>query len=47
MRAGLLEQNTVDVLHGSASVSGWTREGLPHDGIHMRFRRAHPSTVPS
>jgi p-hydroxybenzoate 3-monooxygenase len=39
VRAGLLEQNTVDVLRGLGVADRLDREGLVHDGINLRFDR--------
>jgi p-hydroxybenzoate 3-monooxygenase len=36
VRAGLLEQNTVDVLHDLGVADRLDREGLVHDGIYLR-----------
>src|SRR3954454_2487210 len=36
VRAGLLEQNTVDVLHGLGVADRLDREGLVHGGIYLR-----------
>jgi p-hydroxybenzoate 3-monooxygenase len=42
VRAGLLEQNTVDLLHGIGCGGRLEREGLRHPGIHLRHRgRTH------
>jgi p-hydroxybenzoate 3-monooxygenase len=38
VRAGLLEQNTVDVLHSVGVGERLTREGLDHTGVYLRFR---------
>jgi p-hydroxybenzoate 3-monooxygenase len=38
VRAGLLEQNTVDLLHGLGVGDRLDREGLDHTGVHLRFR---------
>jgi p-hydroxybenzoate 3-monooxygenase len=38
VRAGLLEQNTVDVLHSVGAGERLAREGLDHTGVYMRFR---------
>jgi p-hydroxybenzoate 3-monooxygenase len=38
VRAGLLEQNTVDVLHSVGVGERLAREGLDHTGVYMRFR---------
>jgi p-hydroxybenzoate 3-monooxygenase len=37
VRAGLLEQNTVDLLRELEVAERLDREGLVHDGIHLRF----------
>jgi p-hydroxybenzoate 3-monooxygenase len=37
VRAGLLEQNTVDVLHGVGVGDRLDREGLDHTGVYLRF----------
>jgi len=36
VRAGVLEQNTVDLLHDLGLGHRLAREGLPHDGIYLR-----------
>ncbi|WP_369259970.1 4-hydroxybenzoate 3-monooxygenase [Streptomyces sp. R35] len=36
-RAGILEQGTVDVLRAAGAGERLDREGLPHDGIELRF----------
>ncbi len=38
VRAGLLEQNTVDVLHAVGVADRLDREGLDHTGVYLRFR---------
>ena len=38
MRAGLLEQNTVDLLRELGVGERLDREGLVHTGIYLRFR---------
>src|SRR5438046_2049272 len=38
VRAGLLEQNTVDVLHSVGVGDRLAREGLDHTGVYMRFQ---------
>jgi p-hydroxybenzoate 3-monooxygenase len=38
VRAGLLEQNTVNVLHSVGVGERLAREGLDHTGVYMRFR---------
>ena len=37
IRAGVLEQATVDVLEGAGVGERLAREGIPHDGIHLQF----------
>ena len=37
VRAGLLEQNTVDLLHGLGVAERLDREGLEHNGIYLRY----------
>jgi p-hydroxybenzoate 3-monooxygenase len=37
VRAGLLEQNTVDVLHSLGVGARLAREGLDHTGVYLRF----------
>jgi p-hydroxybenzoate 3-monooxygenase len=37
VRAGLLEQNTTDLLRDLGAGARMDREGLPHDGIDLRF----------
>ena len=45
VRAGLLEQNTVDVLHQVGVADRLDREGLDHTGVFLRFNdRAFHST---
>ncbi len=39
-RAGILEQGTIDVLRECGAAERMDREGLPHDGIELRFGRA-------
>ncbi|MGP3772598.1 4-hydroxybenzoate 3-monooxygenase [Streptomyces sp. SDT5-1] len=47
-RAGILEQGTVDVLRASGVGDRMDREGLPHDGIELRFdRRRHRVDFPA
>ncbi|NUP45803.1 MAG: 4-hydroxybenzoate 3-monooxygenase [Catenulispora sp.] len=47
-RAGLLEQNTVDVLRAAGAGARLDREGLIHDGVELRFdRRSHRVDFPS
>jgi p-hydroxybenzoate 3-monooxygenase len=38
VRAGLLEQNTVDLLHAVGVCDRLAREGLDHTGVYLRFR---------
>ena len=38
VRAGLLEQNTVDLLHALGVGERLDREGLDHTGVYLRFR---------
>ncbi|MGW0821622.1 4-hydroxybenzoate 3-monooxygenase [Streptomyces sp. NPDC002845] len=46
-RAGILEQATVDVLRAAGAGERLDREGMPHDGIELRFgRRAHRVDFP-
>ncbi|MBM7172025.1 4-hydroxybenzoate 3-monooxygenase [Streptomyces sp. G44] len=47
-RAGILEQGTVDVLRAVGAGARMDREGLPHDGIELRFdRRRHRVDFPA
>ncbi|MFD8032684.1 4-hydroxybenzoate 3-monooxygenase [Streptomyces sp. NPDC002387] len=47
-RAGILEQGTVDVLRAAGAGDRMDREGLPHDGIELRFaRRRHRVDFPA
>ncbi|MGY0018003.1 4-hydroxybenzoate 3-monooxygenase [Streptomyces sp. cg35] len=47
-RAGILEQGTVDVLRAAGVGARMDREGLPHDGIELRFdRRRHRVDFPA
>ncbi|MGW6354966.1 4-hydroxybenzoate 3-monooxygenase [Streptomyces sp. NPDC055092] len=47
-RAGILEQGTVDVLREAGAAERMDREGLPHDGIELRFdRRRHRVDFPA
>ncbi len=47
-RAGILEQATVDVLRAAGAGERLDREGLPHDGIELRYgRRAHRVDFPA
>jgi p-hydroxybenzoate 3-monooxygenase len=39
VRAGLLEQNTVDLLHSVGVGDRLAREGLDHTGVYLRFRQ--------
>jgi len=46
-RAGVLEQSTVDVLHGCGAGERLEREGLPHDGIELSWNgRRHRIDFP-
>ena len=46
-RAGILEQATVDALRGCGAGARLDREGLPHDGIELRWnRRGHRIDFP-
>jgi p-hydroxybenzoate 3-monooxygenase len=45
VRAGLLEQNTVDLLHELGVGGRLAREGLRHDGIYLR-RPGHTQHIP-
>ena len=38
VRAGLLEQNTVDLMRELGVADRLDREGLPHDGVHLRWQ---------
>ncbi|MFF1305285.1 4-hydroxybenzoate 3-monooxygenase [Streptomyces sp. NPDC058307] len=38
-RAGILEQGTVDVLRAAGAAERMDRDGLPHDGIELRYDR--------
>ena len=38
VRAGLLEQNTVDLMRELGVADRLDRDGLPHDGIHLRWQ---------
>jgi len=38
VRAGLLEQNTVDLLHAVGVGERLAREGLDHTGVYLRFQ---------
>ncbi|MFG3257055.1 4-hydroxybenzoate 3-monooxygenase [Streptomyces sp. NPDC048172] len=47
-RAGILEQATVDVLRAAGAGERLDREGMPHDGIELRFDgRAHRLDFPA
>ncbi|WP_055697994.1 4-hydroxybenzoate 3-monooxygenase [Streptomyces silaceus] len=47
-RAGILEQGTVDVLRAAGAGTRMDREGLPHDGVELRFdRRRHRVDLPA
>ncbi|OIJ63014.1 4-hydroxybenzoate 3-monooxygenase [Streptomyces mangrovisoli] len=47
-RAGILEQGTVDVLRAAGAGERMDREGLPHDGVELRFdRRRHRVDFPA
>jgi p-hydroxybenzoate 3-monooxygenase len=47
-RAGILEQGTVDILRATGASDRMDREGLPHEGIELRFDRArHRIDFPS
>ncbi|MET8826971.1 4-hydroxybenzoate 3-monooxygenase [Streptomyces sp. NPDC004610] len=47
-RAGILEQATADVLISAGAGARLQREGIPHDGIELRFgRRAHRLDFPA
>ncbi|MDQ1070020.1 4-hydroxybenzoate 3-monooxygenase [Streptomyces canus] len=47
-RAGILEQGTVDVLRGAGAGERMDREGLPHDGIELRYdRKRHRVDFPA
>ncbi|UNT00074.1 4-hydroxybenzoate 3-monooxygenase [Streptomyces tubbatahanensis] len=47
-RAGILEQSTVDVLRRAGAADRLEREGLPHDGIELRFAgRRHRLDFPA
>jgi p-hydroxybenzoate 3-monooxygenase len=46
-RAGILEQATVDALRAAGAGERMDREGMPHDGIELRFdRRSHRIDFP-
>lgn len=47
-RAGILEQGTVDVLRSSGAGERLDREGLPHEGVELRWdRRGHRIDFPA
>lgn len=47
-RAGILEQGTVDVLREAGAAARMDHEGIPHDGIELRFdRRRHRVDFPA
>ncbi|WP_415953418.1 4-hydroxybenzoate 3-monooxygenase [Streptomyces sp. KLOTTS4A1] len=47
-RAGILEQSTVDTLRAAGAADRLHREGIPHDGIELRFAgRRHRVDFPS
>jgi p-hydroxybenzoate 3-monooxygenase len=47
-RAGILEQGTVDVLRECGAAERLDREGLPHEGIELRFEgRSHRIDFPA
>ncbi|MGO4458539.1 4-hydroxybenzoate 3-monooxygenase [Streptomyces sp. M-16] len=47
-RAGILEQSTVDTLREAGAADRLDREGIPHDGIELRFDgRRHRIDFPS
>ncbi|MFJ4205977.1 4-hydroxybenzoate 3-monooxygenase [Streptomyces sviceus] len=47
-RAGILEQGTVDVLRAVGAGERMDREGLPHDGIELRYdRKRHRVDFPA
>ncbi|MFF4776856.1 4-hydroxybenzoate 3-monooxygenase [Microtetraspora fusca] len=47
-RAGILEQGTIDVLRACGAGERMDREGLPHNGVELRFdRRGHRIDFPS
>ncbi|QES10135.1 4-hydroxybenzoate 3-monooxygenase [Streptomyces venezuelae] len=47
-RAGILEQSTVDTLRAAGAAARLDREGIPHDGIELRFDgRRHRVDFPS
>jgi p-hydroxybenzoate 3-monooxygenase len=47
-RAGILEQATVDALRAAGAGERMDREGIPHDGIELRFdRRSHRIDFPA
>ncbi|MFI5805139.1 4-hydroxybenzoate 3-monooxygenase [Streptomyces sp. NPDC051561] len=47
-RAGILEQGTIDILRSAGAGTRMDREGMPHDGIELRFDgRAHRLDFPA
>ncbi|MDK1471897.1 4-hydroxybenzoate 3-monooxygenase [Streptomyces sp. 549] len=47
-RAGILEQSTVDILRHSGAADRLEREGIPHEGIELRFEnRRHRIDFPA
>jgi p-hydroxybenzoate 3-monooxygenase len=47
-RAGILEQGTVDVLRAAGAGERMDREGLPHDGIELRYdKKRHRVDFPA
>ena len=47
-RAGILEQGTIDILRAAGAGERMDREGMPHDGIELRFDgRAHRLDLPA
>ncbi|MDQ0944733.1 4-hydroxybenzoate 3-monooxygenase [Streptomyces sp. V1I1] len=47
-RAGILEQATIDALRAAGAGERMDREGMPHDGIELRFdRRSHRIDFPA
>ena len=47
IRAGVLEQATVDLLNNAGVGDRMRREGLVHHGIELRFGRQRPSHRPA
>ena len=41
IRAGVLEQTTVDLLREAGVAARMDAEGLPHDGVCLKIGRAH------